>query len=103
MITQKERETPYIGVFKLATGEEIIARVVDNSNSVITLKTPLCMVATQKGFQFAPLMVMADPDKSILLNLSAIVAASMPAPELEGQYESVTTGIALPQKSKIII
>jgi len=102
MLTQKQKETPYIGVFKLSTGEEIIATVVENNSSSLIVKNPLCMVATQKGFQFAPLMVMSDPGKPISLNWTAIVASTVPALELEGQYESVTTGIALPQKSKII-
>ena len=33
MLTQKQKETPYIGVFKLSTGEEIIATVVENNSS----------------------------------------------------------------------
>src|ERR1035437_5241503 len=102
MLTQKQKDTPYIGVFKLSTGEEIIATVVENTTTSLIVKNPLCMVPTQKGFQFAPLMMMAEPGKNITLNLTTIVAATQPALELEGHYESVTTGIALPQKSKII-
>ena len=102
MLTQKQKETPYIGVFKLMTGEEIIATVVDKNALSCLIKNPLCMVATQKGFQFAPLMMMADPGKSLPLNRSAILIEGEPAPELESQYESVTTGIVLPQKSSII-
>ncbi len=100
MLTQNKKDTPYIGIFKLNTGEEVIAKVIDECSSSFTVKSPLCMVATQKGYQFAPLLMMADAEKGIVIPKPVITAT--PAPELEGQYESVTTGIALPQKSSII-
>lgn len=103
MLTQKQKDTPYIGVFKLATGEEIITTVVEDTPSAFMVKNPLCMVPTQKGYQFAPLLMMADPDHPYTLNKATLVVYGSPVPELEGQYESVTTGIALPQKSKIIV
>jgi len=102
MLTQKQKETPYIGVFKLSTGEEIITNVVDETATTFMIKNPLCMVPTQKGYQFAPLLMMADADKPVSLNKALVVASTLPVVELEGQYESITTGIALPQKSKII-
>lgn len=102
MLTQKQKETPYIGVFKLSTGEEIITNVVDETTTSFMIKNPLCMVPTQKGYQFAPLLMMADADKPVSLNKALVVASTLPVVELEGQYESITTGIALPQKSKII-
>lgn len=102
MLTQKQKETPYIGVFKLSTGEEIITNVVDETATSFMIKNPLCMVPTQKGYQFAPLLMMADADKPVSLNKALVVASTLPVVELEGQYESITTGIALPQKSKII-
>lgn len=100
MLTEKPKTYPYIGIFKLNTGEEVIATVTDETTSSYTVKDPLCMVATQKGYQFAPLLMMADSKKGIIIPKPVITAS--PAAELEGQYESVTTGIALPQKSSII-
>lgn len=102
MLLQKPKDTPYIGIFKLSTGEEIIATVTEDTPTVLTIKNPLCMVATQKGYQFAPLLMMADPGKPMSLNRSLIVVSTQAPTELEGQYESITTGIALPQKSSII-
>ena len=102
MLTEKQKDTPYIGVFKLSTGEEVITTIIDVTISYYTIKNPLCMVPTTKGYQFAPLLMMADTNKNITLNRLLVVADTMPAPELESQYESVTTGIALPKKSTII-
>ena len=102
MLTQKQKNTPYIGIFKLSTGEEIITNVVEETSSSFMIKNPLCMVPTQKGYQFAPLLMMADAEKLVSLNKASVVATTLPVVELEGQYESITTGIALPQKSSII-
>jgi len=103
MLTQKQKDTPYIAIFKLSTGEEIIATVIEDTSDTYMVKSPLCMVATEKGFQFAPLLMMTDPSKPVPLNKALIlVQAATPAPELEGQYESLTTGISLPKKSSII-
>jgi hypothetical protein len=96
------KDTSYIRVFKLSTGEEIIASVIEETTGAIMIKNPLQMVMGQRGPQFGPFMVMADPSKTISLNRALIVATTTPVTELEGQYESITTGIALPQKSSII-
>jgi hypothetical protein len=101
MLLQK-KDTSYIRVFKLSTGEEIIAGVSEETSTAIMIKNPLQMVMGQRGPQFGPFMVMADPGKTISLNRSLIVATTTPLVELESQYESITTGIALPQKSSII-
>lgn len=102
MLTQKQKTVPYIAIFKLSTGEEIISNVIEETTASYIVKHPLCMVPTQKGYQFAPWLMMADAEKPVPLNKASVVATTSPVMELEGQYESVTTGIALPQKSKII-
>lgn len=93
---------PYIRIFKLSTGEEIIARVVSEETTEYLIEKPLQMAMGQRGLQFAPFMMMVDPDKKIGLKKDKIVADAPPVKEIEGQYESITTGIALPQKSSII-
>jgi hypothetical protein len=102
MLLQKPKETPYISIFKFVTGEEIIAKVTKEEGNEISLSTPLQMVMSQRGAQFAPWMMMAGQDALVVVNRDKIVAQAIPSPELESQYESVTTGIALPQKSSIL-
>lgn len=102
MLTQKQKETPYVHVFKLSTGEEIIANVIEETLTTFVVKNPLQMVMGSRGPQFAPFMMMADTGKPIPLSKAFIVTNVSPVAELEGQYESITSGIALPQKSSII-
>lgn len=101
MLVQKHT-TPYIRVFKLVTGEEIITKVAGEDEKTYIIEKPLQMGMTQRGFQFAPAVLMMDPDKPIELLKEKIVIQGPALKELESQYESATTGIALPQKSGII-
>lgn len=102
MLLQKQKQTPYIHIFKLSSGEEIITKVVQETDTHFMIDKPLMMVMGQRGLQFAPFMMMVDQEKPLALPKDKVVIDANALPELEGQYESVTTGIALPQKSSII-
>jgi hypothetical protein len=96
MLTQKPQDTPYFSVFKTGAGEEFIGKVVEETMMAYHVKTPLCMVATQQGFQFAPFIMMADPEKFIVVPKPAITA--VPAPKLLEQYEQAISPIQLLKK-----
>jgi hypothetical protein len=94
-------ELPYIGVFKLNSGEEFIGKVIEDNITSYVISKPLTIVQVPgQGPQFAPLVMMADADKPITVPKPII--AALPSAALESQYESITSGIALPQKSSII-
>ena len=95
MLTQK-KELPYIGIFKTGSGEEFIAKVIEETMMSFTVKSPLCMVATERGMSFAPFMMMSDPDKAITIPKPIITG--LPPLKLEEQYEQVLSPIALPPK-----
>lgn len=101
MLLQKQT-TPYIRIFKLVTGEEIITKVTGEDDKNYTIDKPLQMGMGQRGFQFAPVVIMMDPDRPLELPKDKIILQGPPVAEIESQYESMTTGIALPTKSSII-
>lgn len=102
MLTQKQKQTPYIYTFKLSSGEEIIATVVEEITDGFMIKHPLTLAMGQRGIQFAPFVILGNTEKPMKLNSSLILCSGEAIPEYESQYESITTGIALPQKSSII-
>jgi hypothetical protein len=93
MLISKPKETPYIGVFKTGTGEEFIARVTEETSDYFKVEKPLCMVGTEQGLRFAPFLMMADPDKAVILPKPMITAD--PAKQLQSQYEQATSSIVL--------
>lgn len=96
MLAQKTQETPYISIFKTGAGEEFIGKVVEETMMAYHVRNPLCMVATQQGFQFAPFIMMADPDKSIVVPKPVITGS--PAGKLQEQYEQAISPIAFIKK-----
>lgn len=101
MLISKQKDLPCILVFKTQSGEEFIAKVVEETSDVYKITNPLCIVAAENGLRFAPFLMMADPVKSVSIPKPVITA--FPTSTLESQYESSMTGIALPQKSAIIV
>jgi hypothetical protein len=97
-----KKTTPFVAILKLTTGEEIIASIREVTDTEYMAKSPLQMVMSAQGAQFAPWMMMADPAKTVPIKRAYILAEAVANPGLESQYESITTGIALPQKSSII-
>lgn len=100
MLQQKQQTLPYIGIFKLKSSEEFIGKVIEESATTYTISKPLCMVSTQQGLQFAPLVMMADLDEPVIIPKPVITAT--PNSQIQTQYETATSGIVLPQKSSII-
>ena len=99
MLLQKQT-MPYVGVFKISSGEEFIGKVVNETATSYTISKPLCMVGTDKGFQFAPFIMMGDMDSDV--ELPKPVIKTRPNNKILEQYETATSPIALPKKSSII-
>jgi hypothetical protein len=93
-------KTPYVAVFKLSSGEEFICKVTEETVDSYTVSKPLTIAQTPQGMQFVPIMILSDQNRNVTIPKPII--AGFPAPEVESQYESITTGIALPKKSAII-
>lgn len=92
MLTPKTQDTPYISIFKTQAGEEFIGKVVDETMMAYHVKTPLCMVMAEQGLRFAPFLMMADPEKAMIVPKPVITAS--PAPKLQEQYEQAISPIA---------
>lgn len=100
MLQQKQQTVPYIGVFKLSSGEEFIGKVIDETMMSLTISKPLCMVPTERGLNFAPLIMMGDLDAPVVIPKP--VMQTKPNEQILNHYESSTSGIALPKKNSII-
>lgn len=100
MLMHPKQEVPYIGVFKLSSGDEFISRVIDENALEYTFEKPRCLVPTQNGLQFAPLMMLGDVNANVIIPKPLI--HTKPSDALLSQYESVISGIVLPKKSSII-
>ncbi len=102
MLVDKKKD-PYIRVFKLATGEEIITKVVNETDTAYEVDKPLQLSMGERGLQFAPISVMLDFEKSMNIEKINIVFQGPAGDKMANGYESSTTGIVMPQKGSIIV
>ena len=80
---------------KLSTGEEIVARLEEESGSHYQLHKPMVLVAGQQGLGLAPFMFSVNPDSKFRINASVVTCILKTEKELASQYTQQTTGIAV--------
>ena len=80
---------------KLSTGEEIVARLEEESGSHYQLHKPMVLVAGQQGLGLAPFMFSVNPDSKFRINASVVTCILKTEKELASQYMQQTTGIAV--------
>lgn len=93
MLIQKPQEVPYIGIFKTLSGEEFIGKVVDETATSYQIKSPFVVINTNNGPQFAPYLIMSDPEKEVTIPKPVITG--IPQKKLQEQYEQAISPIVL--------
>ena len=80
---------------KLTSGEELIAKLVDERPDFIKVSKPRVLTAAQGGIGLAPYLFTVDPDKDIKIYRATIVVLEPTEKDYASQYLSGTTGIQL--------
>ena len=90
--------------FKLTNGEEIISRVKEIRSEVYILDSPKSLAISPRGdFSLAPVLFLADPDKPIVLNKSAVACCTETVrSEMAEQYLAAISKIITPSKNIIM-
>ena len=88
--------------FKLNSGEELIAKIVDITRDNISVSEPVSIAPTQQGMQMIPSMFTADTTAKITLNTSSVSLYAETEDSIKMKYIEATTGIKIPEK-KIVL
>ena len=90
-----------VKVLKLITGEEIIARVTEEKNNLITLEKPMILqmlapdrTTGQIPFALVPWMKAAKNEK-VTISTEHIIAEDEASEQTEKNYLQVVTGLSL--------
>ena len=94
-------ETNNIYTFKLNTGEELIARVVEIAPDHMIIEHPILTVISQQGLQMMPALFSANQDKTVRLNNSSWAMIADTRDDVRDSWIQATTGIA-PVRKQII-
>lgn len=80
--------------FKLVTGEEIIAKLVSETDEYYELSKPLTLIPTPQGMAMSQSLISADlKNNNIRLNKSTVVMHSPVRSDINSEYIRGTTGI----------
>jgi hypothetical protein len=94
-------ETNNIYTFKLNTGEELIARIVDIAPDHMIIEHPILTVISQQGLQMMPGLFSADLGQNVRLNNSSWAMIAETRQDVRDSWIQATTGIA-PVRKQII-
>ena len=90
-------ETPYKNgdtvSFKLSSGEEIVARLEEESGEYFSLKKPMVLIAQKEGLGLAPFMFSVNPDGKFMLRADTVSCVAKTQEEISKQYTATTSGI----------
>ena len=94
-------ETNNIYTFKLNTGEELIARVVEITSDHMIIEHPILTVISQQGLQMMPGLFSADLGQNVRLNNASWAMIAETRQDVRDSWIQATTGIA-PVRKQII-
>jgi hypothetical protein len=80
---------------KLLSGEEIIAKLVEETATGYKLSKPLVLSAGPQGIGMIPFMFTVSPEKEVVVSKNATIVVVNTDKQFADQYLQGTTGIKL--------
>jgi hypothetical protein len=80
---------------KLTSGEEMVAKLVEDGAAYYKLSRPMVIGHTPQGPGLMPYLFTVHPDKEIKLQKNAVTVAEATDKQFADQYLQSTTGIKL--------
>lgn len=95
-------ETGEIFTVKLTSGEELIGRIVEQTDDTIELTEPVSVAPGPQGMGLVPSLFTSERGKNVIVNRGAITMYCTTDESIQAKYIEATTGITTPTK-KIIM
>ncbi len=94
-----------VKLLRVVTGEEVIAELVSEGDTFITIKNGLVVLPTQSGVGFAPWATVIDPDKpEITLSHDHVVYIAEVSSDVKKKYnELFGSKLVTPEEKKLIL
>ena len=95
-------QTGQVYTFKLNSGEEVIAKVVNVEDNYVSVETPVSVAPGPQGMGLIQSLFTADSDQKIQINMNCVAIHALTDDGVKMKYIEATTGIRVPDK-KIIM
>jgi hypothetical protein len=87
--------------FKIVTGDEVVAKIVEETEAGFVVNRPCTVIPSQQGLGLMQSMFSADINNNVLLKREHVIMHATVITDIENHYIRTTTGIQ-PAKSGII-
>jgi len=101
MLINKGYSAGDIACFKIVNGDEIVAKIVEETDVGFVVNRPCTIIPSQQGLGLMQTLISGDINNNITLNKSHVIMHSSVITDIENHYIRTTTGIQ-PAKSGII-
>lgn len=88
---------------KLVNGDEVVAKLSEQTDSHYTLEKPCVVVGGPKGIGLIQAMFSLDPEKGITVRADHVMMTCEAVSQMRDHYLEVTTGIKPVSKGSIVI
>jgi DhnA family fructose-bisphosphate aldolase class Ia len=95
MLIDKGVTVGEVVTIKLTSGEELVAKLVEDGANYLKLGRPMVLTMGQQGLGMVPYLFTVSPDKDVKLNRSTVTVVEASAKEFADAYTQQTTGIKL--------
>jgi len=96
-------ELDEVYTFKIANGDEIVARITAEDDTSYTVAKPLTVVPGPQGINMMNSLFTANPDKNVTINKQQVSIIAPSRDEVCDSYLEATTGIKPVRNSKILM
>jgi hypothetical protein len=95
MLIDKGVSEGEVVTFKLTSGEELVAKLIEDGASYYKLSRPMVIGMGQQGPGLMPYLFTVHPDKEVKLNKNVVAMAEATDKQFANQFLQSTTGIQL--------
>ncbi len=101
LVTNKYVEDDIV-TFKIVNGDEIVAKIVEESDDAFTVIKPCTVMPSQQGLGLLQSLFTSDLNKSIRLEKRHVMMHAPTVKDVQNHYIKTTTGIEPVSKGGII-
>lgn len=95
MLIDKGTSPGDIVTLKLSSGDEIIAKLIEDTDKYIKVSRPLALAAGRQGVGMMQYLFTVDPDREIKISRNNVIIFEPTDEEVVKQYIQTTTNITL--------
>lgn len=95
-------ELNQVYTFKMSSGEEMVAKVLNATDSFIEISEPVSIAPNQQGLGMVPSLFTSDMSGKFMLNTNTVAMYATTADQIKMKYIEATTGLVVPEK-KILV